>query len=482
MFRKIFEKLLLRRYEGQDWARFHSCQTGFRRDYSIYSNAAIMYHLLSIGRRSSTVFLDFRAAFDPVDHTIPMEKLGRRGCPPSLLSLLYSLKYRGVRSRLFINGAESQWFARTRGVLQGSPLSSWMFNMFVDDLVDLMNEGYSGPHASPICLFYADDGAIMTDSAEETQRLLCALQVWYGQNGLELNVSKYGHISSEADPARLFVGDEVVRPCDSYSYLGFPMTSAGIDFAAHLRARLAAALRKSNWLALYSDGWGVSHRLRIFRQFLVPMFEYSTPLVHTWLVYTRVSDTDLRLMTLDYKSLIGWISNTTGRYKLVQNICGILPLRDRFEHLATRYYSRLREMSTNPLRDLMGRAASPSFLWSLGNGALFHEFLRKSNLEPTPRAVLDGFLRRAYLQKIKRAPRNMRMESLIPMALRKVPGLIGADVCLGVGDRNGDMLFKYRKVDLMFGSIYICGERFRRGHEECKMLRHTIPLRHHQRQ
>jgi hypothetical protein len=66
-----------------------------------------------------------------------------------------------LRSRILINGQVTAWFGRSCGVLQGSPLSPWLFNLFIDDLLYLVNAGTTGP---PICLFYADGGVIIVNS------------------------------------------------------------------------------------------------------------------------------------------------------------------------------------------------------------------------------------------------------------------------------------------------------------------------------
>jgi hypothetical protein len=68
MFRKIFERLLLQTFNEEDWARVRSAQVGFRGGYSVTTNAAVLYYLLSTGMRTTAIFLDLRAAFDIVDH------------------------------------------------------------------------------------------------------------------------------------------------------------------------------------------------------------------------------------------------------------------------------------------------------------------------------------------------------------------------------------------------------------------------------
>jgi hypothetical protein len=60
MLRKVFERLLLSRFDHDGWAKIHPTQAGFRSHYSTYTNAAMVYHALSTGLRGIAVFLDFK--------------------------------------------------------------------------------------------------------------------------------------------------------------------------------------------------------------------------------------------------------------------------------------------------------------------------------------------------------------------------------------------------------------------------------------
>jgi hypothetical protein len=44
------------------------------------------------------------------------------------------------------------------------------------------------------------------------------------------------------------------------------------DFQKHLEQRIQAAVGRARWLGVRSNSWGPAHRLRIYKQFLVPKF------------------------------------------------------------------------------------------------------------------------------------------------------------------------------------------------------------------
>ena len=117
MFQKVFKKLVLIRYVSEAQVVLHPCQAGFRSDYSIYTNATIVYYLLASGLVRSAVFLDLRLAFDIVSYDRLLYLLRGRGYPPRIYNLIYSLTFEGLGSRVIVNGEASAQIPRLRGVL-----------------------------------------------------------------------------------------------------------------------------------------------------------------------------------------------------------------------------------------------------------------------------------------------------------------------------------------------------------------------------
>jgi hypothetical protein len=87
------------------------------RSSSTYTNAAIVLTLLSSRARSTVVFLEFKSAFNIVDHQRLENKLVAKVCPATLLALIQSLMFFGLESRILINSKVTGWFPRSRGVL-----------------------------------------------------------------------------------------------------------------------------------------------------------------------------------------------------------------------------------------------------------------------------------------------------------------------------------------------------------------------------
>ena len=131
-----------------------------------------------------------------VDYALLLDILRRRGCPPRMQGLIASLTFHHIRSRILSDGEASDWFSRSKGVLQGSPLSPYLFNIFVDELLEDLNDGAT---IIPRSLFYADDGTLLASSSSEVQRLLDIVAAWSAQHRMTLNVKKCGYIAPSDD-------------------------------------------------------------------------------------------------------------------------------------------------------------------------------------------------------------------------------------------------------------------------------------------
>ncbi len=479
IFRKIFERLLLLQVQDQPWAKLHPAQAGFRRGYSTYSNVAVVHILLASKARSTVLFLDFKSAFDVVDHDRLDAKLAQKGCPETIRSLIQNLMFCHLKSRILINGQVTDWFSRSRGVLQGSPLSPWLFNLFIDDLLYKVN---TDAPAIPWCLFYADDGVIITPAQINLASLLQIVEDWTQENAIFLNPAKCAVITSCADLPPLQVYGQEIPRVESYTYLGFPVTREGIDFPTHLRERIQAAIGRAVFLGIQSNAWGPAHRLRVYKQFLAPMFEYGAPLVWAWAQQNRE---EFDQVVAGFKDLIAWIANTSDRrWRMTANLCGLALLPTRFRHLSTAYQLILKQMNPeSPLQQILSQPGASSslgsFATSLREDGDYAAFKATSDFQPTVRAALARFLRAELHNTVYAESRQSHLTALIPRGSRKAPGLLCADISLSAPVLAQSQLFQYRRGVFMHNSTCACSPeiRFRRGHEQhCIVLSYLVRL------
>ena len=476
MFRKIFERLLLQAFDEESWARVHPAQAGFRGGYSVITNAAIVHHMLSTKVRSTAVFLDLQSAFDMVNHKKLDRVLARRGCPRSIQHLISALMFQDVWSQLIINDAISPPFQRTRGILQGSPLSPALFNMFIDELLHILNAGAAD---LPSCLFYADDGVILTKTLLEAQSLLDLAEGWVRRVELNFNVKKCAVISLES--AVLTLQDQIVPVSKSYKYLGFPVTSNGIDFAAHLAGRIEATVKRSDFLTLKSDSWGVANRLRVYNQHLAPMFEFGAPLIESWRQGSSENRQAFSAAFKPWKKLMAWINGgSQSCTNVTANLLGLTSPQKRFQQLKTQYQLVLHGLAAgNPLRIILDKTNQlhiSNFTCALKQDKIFTEFIRTASYKRKLEPQLWNFLRIARREVIVEESQKAKLTRIIPIESRKVPGLFLADISLAAPVHAQRLLLSYRRNRFGARKNCPCGKPFRRTHEICSCLPHPIRL------
>ena len=192
-FSKIFERVIQGRILGflKRQGTILGSQYGFRRGHSTYMAVLDMVEKIreawEKGEHCLGIFIDFKKAFDTVDHQIllsKMEHLGIRGVPLELIRSY--LKNR--EQYVVFNGMESSHHGISVGVPQGSILGPLFFLIYINDL--------SRVSSFLRCILFADDTNIFV-SLKDKRELFLRLEVelgrlsdWFAHNKLTLNYSK----------------------------------------------------------------------------------------------------------------------------------------------------------------------------------------------------------------------------------------------------------------------------------------------------
>ena len=142
--------------------------------------------------------LDFKKAFDTVEHHSIWQALLRQNVPPAyveLLGCLYEGQTANVRTDRY-----SKPFKLMRGTKQGDPLSSLLFNAVLQDIVnDVCPRWQKLRHGLLVgacndqllsILRFADDCLLMAPSAVKLERMTEALALAARKRGLEIHPDK----------------------------------------------------------------------------------------------------------------------------------------------------------------------------------------------------------------------------------------------------------------------------------------------------
>ena len=236
---KIFELLTKHRLENflDQNGILSNLQFGFRPS----SNTSLAIFTLlkdfacTFNRKNYTIalFVDLKKAFDLIDRAILMKKLYRYGfrgiAGDFLMSYLTNRK-----QFVSIDGYESSLLNIDYGVPQGSVLGPILFNIFINDLVNL-----------PQCkkVLFADDTVLYVSDdnfgtcIEKIKSVINSLVEWLKVNRLVLNVSKSKLMLVTPRPKpqlpQLFVGGTRIDWVSSIIYLGMCIDDR-LSFTEHV--------------------------------------------------------------------------------------------------------------------------------------------------------------------------------------------------------------------------------------------------------
>ena len=151
-------------------------QNGFRKGRSCADNIFILNGLLDINRhnkwKSNLLFLDFAEAYDRVDRSILFKKLRQLNFPEAFVRYLEEY-YKNDFIVTTSAGMRSKNLYLTRGLRQGCPMSAILFAIYISELgwrlerTDLGMKLQDEEGTTISNLFFADDGILLTNRAED---------------------------------------------------------------------------------------------------------------------------------------------------------------------------------------------------------------------------------------------------------------------------------------------------------------------------
>lgn len=136
--------------------------------------------------------------------------------------------YSNIECCVRLNGHTTDWFNVNTGLKQGCVLSTVMFNIFINNLIDdikSLNIGIDIDGEKIAILLYADDVVLMAENTEDMQKLINVLGVWCNNNCLKVNLSKskvmhFRNPSVDRSNYQFILNGEVFDYVSSYQYLG----------------------------------------------------------------------------------------------------------------------------------------------------------------------------------------------------------------------------------------------------------------------
>ena len=189
---KVFEKVVYKQicsYFDQNHL-FNPNQYGFRKhhstEYAILELTDRIISYMDQGFTPLTIFLDLSKAFDTLDHEILLHKLNYYGIHNTSLNWFRSYLLNRKQYVDFDNFNSDTCLIST-GVPQGSILGPLLFNIYINDIVNITKKCH--------IIQYADDTSLIYPMNDKNARQSLEMELeylfeWLTLNKLSLNISK----------------------------------------------------------------------------------------------------------------------------------------------------------------------------------------------------------------------------------------------------------------------------------------------------
>ena len=344
-FSKIYEKIVYKQlYEYLERNSYlDNNQYGFRANrstsHAILNLLQYTYQNLDSSKIVFSLFLDFRKAFDSVNHKILLSKLkiyGIRG-----IALDWFCSYLSERSQyVFINGSRSSVKKIEYGVPQGSILGPLLFLIFINDITKsskLFNY-----------ILYADDSTLSTCFSEDElgshsnliNEELKRVYKWLCANKIAINETKTKYMiftyNKNITMPLIKIGNNIISEASVIKYLGIHIDNH-LNFTSHINV-ISSKISKSI---------GLLYKLNKYLPYHVLKIIYST-LIHPYLIYgieawhSTFKNHTNKIFTLQKKAIramnnLDYNEHTNNYFKSNR----ILKLEDQFKLQVSNYIYKL---------------------------------------------------------------------------------------------------------------------------------------------
>ena len=265
-------------------------QNGFRAFRScldhVFSLCTIIKNRLTLNLDTYICFIDFKKAFDFVNRDLLLLKLISMGINGKMCNAIKESLIQ-TSSCIKINNFYTEYFNVDNGVRQGDPISTTLFSVFINDVVEELNKLNVGINIDGYmlrCLLYADDLVLIAETPNDIQLLIDILNTWANKWRLTINIKKSEIMHFRKKCKRLTeinfkMGDAILEKTSKYKYLGVMLDEflkfdcASDEFATSAQRALGAIISKYK---LFKD-MGFNTYTKLFNTGVIPILDYCAP-------------------------------------------------------------------------------------------------------------------------------------------------------------------------------------------------------------
>ena len=223
-------------------------------------------------------YIDFRKAFDCVQHPILIEKLKALHFSHNTIDWVTSyLKMR--QQRVLANGTHSSYQTILQGVPQGPVLGPLFYVIYANELPKIVTKCKVALYADDTVLYTA--GNDFGTSVKNLQHDVDALSSWCEKNGIRANTEKtkvmvFGSKSSLSKLSAFEIQFNTV-PLDTvstYKYLGITLDSH-LNYNKHVQKVISSVSGKLKQFQRMCSFLNVRAALAVYKSTILPLLEYG---------------------------------------------------------------------------------------------------------------------------------------------------------------------------------------------------------------
>ena len=293
----------------------------------------IDYYCKTKGTYLFGCFVDFSKAFDSLPRNSLFKKLLDYNINGKFYDCLANM-YMGDQCCIKVGNRITDLFTANQGVKQGCILSPLLFNIFLSDLQQKLEESQNNPAKISTdqtlgCLIWADDLLLLSQTEIGLNNMLRTLNNFSQQNGLTINMDKTKAMIFNKTGRHMrrnfFLGNEKVNTTREYKYLGFKITPSG-EINSGICDLKDRALKGFFKLKKKMGPFFIKHPLvtmKLFQTLIKPILLYSSDF---WGVLKMPKNNPLENLHMKFcKQLLGVQRQTTNIGVLLE--LGQIPLQ-----------------------------------------------------------------------------------------------------------------------------------------------------------
>jgi hypothetical protein len=283
---KLFNRIMNKRVTNflLDNRLLHISQIGFLKGACtgdhLFVLKCIIESLKKDKRKLYACFIDLKKAFDTVWRDGLLYKIASIGCSRKFTNIIRSM-YTDLQCAVKCNQSITTYFPSEIGTRQGCNLSPILFNIYLNDLANtLQQENCSPPKYLDLsinCLMYADDVVLLSTSEVGLRRALAVTHQYCTKWKLNISYDKTKIVVFNTRKIYKFkLGNHIIESCSSVPYLGLYLQATGRFTKAietlYMKASRAYFLIRQK---IYSQNIPVKSALHLFDTLIKPILLYG---------------------------------------------------------------------------------------------------------------------------------------------------------------------------------------------------------------